>query len=99
MTMDDGLCECCNKKKEILVGVASIPFVPISIAWCSECLQSGAIPYWACVANTAACGGLEPTNEEWQGLVELSLKYHNKSLKDFNDDVNKAIKELEEHGH
>jgi hypothetical protein len=44
--MGDGKCECCNRQKE-LVGVASIPALPMSIAWCKECLDNSAIPLFA----------------------------------------------------
>jgi len=50
MTMLDGMCECCQKKKP-LVGVASVPGIPVSIAWCHDCLQAGVIPYSMAVAQ------------------------------------------------
>lgn len=93
MTMKDGLCECCGKKGP-LVGVASIPFIPMSIAWCQSCLHAGVLPYWAAVANTASVGGIEQTNEGWQNLVEITLEYFGKSKAEFLLDVTKAEKEL-----
>ena len=75
------------------MGVACIPYMPMSIAWCQACLHAGVIPYWAAVANTAMCGGLPNTNEGWRSLVELSVPYHGKSMETFLVDVAKAIKE------
>src|SRR3990172_345239 len=48
MTMGDGKCECCLQKRE-LIGVASIPGLPMSIAWCEECLTTDCLPYWVVV--------------------------------------------------
>lgn len=94
MTMGNGKCECCNEEKE-LIGVASIPFIPMSIAWCQDCINANVIPYWAAVANTACCDGLDNTNEEWKEWVKRTLKYFNKTDKEFKDDVDKSIKEME----
>lgn len=86
-------CGCCLKEKDI-VGVASIPFIAMSIAWCRDCLAAGAIPYSACVTNTALCEGWEHTNEAWQELVKLSLTYHGKSFEEFERDVAQSMKEM-----
>jgi hypothetical protein len=41
------MCEICNNESGgIDVGVASIPGVPCSIEWCSECLKQNAAPVW-----------------------------------------------------
>jgi hypothetical protein len=87
-------CECCNRERPI-IGVACLPYIAMSISWCKECLQAGAIPYWACVSNTAACGGWEHTSAEWQALVQLSLCYHKKPEAQFLADVAQALLDLE----
>lgn len=43
MTMSDGICECCLRKKD-LIGVASSGLAPMSIAWCRECILISAEP-------------------------------------------------------
>jgi hypothetical protein len=87
-------CGCCGE--EPAVGVASIPFIPMSIAWGRKCLEAGVIPYWAAVSNTAACGGFEHTNEEWRYLVEITLAYFGKQHDDFLVDVARDIEAMDE---
>lgn len=94
MTVVDSRCECCEEVKPI-VGVASIPGMPISIAWCRNCLESGAIPYWAAVANTAMCGGLDNCNDEWKKIVTDTLFYFGKSIDDFAVDVDKDKEKMQ----
>jgi len=91
MTMKDSICECCNKNQP-LVGVACIPGLPMSIAWCRECLEAGIIPYWALVNQTASANGLENCDEWWKELVTQTLKYFEKTIECFNEDV---VKEME----
>ena len=97
MTMADNICECCEKEKPI-VGVASLPYMPMSIAWCADCLRADVIPFWAAANNTACCGGLEHTNQGWKDLVERSLKYHNKTQKEFDEAVEEFNKNIENYG-
>jgi hypothetical protein len=87
------LCECCKKNPS--VGVASIPGIPMSIAWCTECLAAQVIPIWALSANTACAGGLEQSADWWKELVERTLKYFNKSLEEFNSLVAEDQKTLD----
>lgn len=94
MTMLDGKCECCLQEKE-LVGVASLPAMPMSIAWCKDCLAADVIPFWAAVVNTASMNGLDGTNDWWKDLVERSLIYHNKTKEEFDEEVAKSIADLE----
>lgn len=89
------ICGCCEQEKPI-VGVASVPGVPLSIAWCSDCLKSGAIPYDVAVANTACCGGLDQCNEAWRAIVDATLHYFKKSLDEFTADVQADIKAMQE---
>lgn len=47
MTDLDQKCEVCNGESGgRYVGVACIPGVPMSIAWCSECLARDCAPAW-----------------------------------------------------
>lgn len=86
-------CECCNEEKKI-VGIASIPGMPMSIAWCQECLESGVIPYWAAVSNTALVGSYENSAEWWKELVDLTLKKFNKTMEEFTVDVTADIENM-----
>jgi hypothetical protein len=85
-----GKCNCCDDRQAI--GVAAIPGIPMSVAWCYPCLQSGAIPYWAAVANTSLIGGIEAAAEWWKDLIEDTLAWHKKTLEEFNADVAEEIK-------
>ena len=89
--IDLGKCQCCND--EPAVGVASLPGIAMSIAWGEKCLKADIIPYWAAVANTACCDGLENTNPEWQDLVKATLDYFGKSMTEFTADVDKSLEE------
>lgn len=88
------LCDVCNKNES--VGVACVPGVPISMAYCRECLQVNAHPYYVLVANTAMCGGLDQMNDEWKGMVTDTCKHLGKTIEQFNLDVQDDIKKLEE---
>jgi hypothetical protein len=83
-------CEVCNKNTS--VGVASVPGVPYSAAYCRECLAANAHPYFIVVANTACCGGLENTCPEWQDMVRDTLAHLGKSAEQFEADVVAALK-------
>lgn len=88
-----GLCDCCHENPAI--GIAAVPGVPMSIAWCRTCLEAEVAPYEILVANTACCGGIEATAEWWSELVKRSLSYHKKILPEFLEDVAKALDKLE----
>jgi hypothetical protein len=85
-----GKCNCCNDREAI--GVAAIPGIPMSVAWCLPCLQSGAIPYWAAVANTSLIGGIEAAAEWWKDLIEDTLAWHNKTWEEFQADVAEELR-------
>jgi ribosomal protein S27AE len=90
---EKNLCDCCHD--EPAVGVASIPYIAMSIAWGSKCLEAGVIPYWAAVANTVACAGFEETSGDWQELVRLTLDYFGKSMDDFLAEVARDMEEMD----
>jgi hypothetical protein len=87
--VDYGVCDCCHD--EPAVGVAAIPYIPMSIAWGRKCLDADIIPYWAAVANTAACGGWEHCNQEWQDLCRDTCTYFGEPHEQFLRDVAKDI--------
>jgi hypothetical protein len=87
-------CDVCGRQG--IAGVAAMPGVPISFAYCHTCLAAGAHPYEIVVANTAMCGGLEQTAEWWQELVQRTLDYFSKDPADFAADVAEGIARMDE---
>jgi hypothetical protein len=83
------LCEVCSKN--VAVGVAAVPGLPCSAAYCAECLAADAHPYYLVVANTACCGGLKKCAPWWQDLVQQTLTHLGKTEEEFNKDVEKDI--------
>lgn len=57
MALLQGKCDVCGQDK--LVGVASLPFAAMSVAFCRDCLKNKAFPLWALHANAEMCGGYE----------------------------------------
>lgn len=94
MTMLDNKCDCCGGPDA--VGVAAVPFLPISIAWCVKCLKAEVLPFDLMAFNTAMIGGMENANGEWADWVERSITYHGKTHAEFDAAVKAAEKELEE---
>jgi hypothetical protein len=84
-------CEVCGKNES--VGVASVPGVPYSAAYCRSCLEADAHPYGIVVANTASLGGIEEAAPWWVALVKSTIAFHGKTMEQFNADVEDAIME------
>lgn len=89
-----GKCDCCNKEPSI--GVAALPGMPMSIAWCTKCLQAEVIPIWAAISNTACIGGMNDAAQWWIELIERSLKYHNYSRDQFDANVAHEIATMDQ---
>lgn len=89
------ICSVCKKNKAI--GVAAVPMVPMSVAYCRECLEANSHPMYVLIANTAGAGGLEHANEAWKQMVMDSLKHQGKTLGWFNEQVEIGIKEINEY--
>ena len=94
MTMVDDKCDCCGKEKP--VGVASLPGIPVSIAWCPKCLAADVIPYEYLVGNTAMIGNMEKAAPWWMELVDRTLAYFDIDRDKFNEDVEEASKRIDE---
>lgn len=88
------ICEVCRKNQA--VGVACVPGVPYSAAYCRACLEANAHPYFIVVANTACCGGLEHTHEGWQDMVRCTLAHLGKSVAQFEADVTESMRQQED---
>jgi len=89
-------CNVCKTNKAI--GVVAVPMVPMSVAYCRECLEANSHPMYILIANTACAGGLEHANEAWKKMVMDSLKHQDKTLEWFNEQVQESIKCMDEYG-
>lgn len=87
------ICEVCKKNEAI--GVACVPGVAYSAAFCPECLKVGAIPYSIAVANTACCGGYDSCAEWWKFIVDRTLDRLEKTHVEFLQDVEKSLEEMD----
>jgi hypothetical protein len=90
--IDYGKCECCQK--EPAIGVACIPGIAISIAWCMHCIEAEVVPYNIAVFNTAMNDGLENSADWWKEIVNKTMKYFNISNEQFNNDLEQEISHL-----
>ena len=87
-------CEVCQN--EPVCGVASIPFIPMSVAYGAKCLAANAHPWWALVANQAAIGDpLETTHPVWQAMVRDTCRHLGKTVEQFKADVAVAERDME----
>lgn len=85
------LCEVCLKNAP--VGVCAVPGVPMSCAYCAECLAAGAHPWVIVVTNTALAGErLEDTVPWWQELAHATMKHLGKTREEFDVDVASSLK-------
>ena len=91
--MEKLICEVCGKNEA--VGVACVPMVPMSCAYCSECLRVNAHPWGVLVANTICIGGLDQANEEWKQMVQDTCTHLGRTLEQFNLAVEQGIKEMD----
>jgi len=64
------LCDVCNKEE--IFGVASIPGIPMSVAYCKNCINADAHPIWAIRGNIVCCGGVEHINPNYLNTVVYS---------------------------
>lgn len=64
--VDELICQVCEE--EPAQGVASVPGISVSLAWCSKCLQNGCYgPYdlhWANLATVASTTPFEEDNDQ-----------------------------------
>ena len=94
---DSGGCQCCGKEPS--VGVASIPGVPMSIAWGRNCLEADVVPLWVCFAQVGAVDdepgmppdfryGREMFAPWWLEVHDLTLAYFGVTEEEFWEAVN-----------
>lgn len=88
-------CEVCGEREAI--GVACVPGVPYSAAYCEPCLECGAHPLNIVVALVVMLGGLENAHEGVGWMVEDTCLARGIALPDFHAMVAKTIKDEEEY--
>lgn len=95
MTAPALICEVCGD--EPAVSVASVPGVPISVAYGRKCLDANAHPYGIVVANTADVDGYDNSAEWWKQIVDDTLVHLGKTREQFDADVAGVIAEEAEY--
>lgn len=81
-----GKCDVC--RKETMVAVCASTMGPVSLAYCRDCLESGAEPYSFMVAYVACAGEwLKDIRPEAQTRIRKLLAFHNKTEAKFAEDV------------
>ena len=89
----DPKCEVCGAFE--VVGVAAVPGVPISVAYCHTCLHAGVAPLKIVITQTALNNGYENSANWWQELVDRTLKYLNYRRDLFDERVKSEVDEIE----
>ena len=90
----DSNCDVCGQHQP--VGVAEVPGVSVSVAYCSDCLRANAHPYGIMVGNTACLGGYDQAIYWWQQMVNDTLTHLDKTREQFDVDVLAALEQLDE---
>lgn len=90
------ICNVCEKNRA--KGVCCVPGVPVSMAYCQECLSANAHPWGILVANTACVGSFADSADWWKKMVydtiaHLGSEY---TLARFLDDVAHSVVEMEQ---
>lgn len=91
--MSSSTCDVCGKNPA--AGIGAMPGVPISFAYCKDCLKANAHPYAIVAANTAMIGGMAQAAPWWQQLVDDTLQHLGKPRELFDSDVALEMAEFE----
>ena len=85
-------CDVCGKETEVFCACSACG--GISFAYCKDCLSAGLEPYDALVGMALY---LDEVDEYFKNQVVLpSLKFHGKTIEEFDADVKKAEDEYYE---
>jgi hypothetical protein len=87
-------CDVCNERAS--VGVAAVPGVPMSCAYCKECLQANAHPIYVVIGNTALVGGYDNAADWWQHIVDCTLQHLGKTREWFDAQVAENLHLMDE---
>lgn len=88
MTEWSAPCDVCGKPA---VGVFS-SFVPISLCYCQECLDTGREPYWICICRLQGLGRATRADiaDGYRETIDVSLAFAGKTWDELFADVRKA---------
>lgn len=87
-------CDICGKETDELYVVASA-VVPVSYAYCADCLGNGLEPYNALVVSAACVGHFpEDFNPDYAEYYHRQLQMHGISIEKFNEDINELSKQI-----
>ena len=84
-----GKCDVCGKEAEVFVACSVCGAV--SFAYCDECLDEGREPYHALVGMGLYFDEISDAFKE--AILLPSLKFHNKTQKEFDADVDKDLED------
>ena len=85
-------CDVCGKETNTIV--CSSTCGAISLAYCEDCLRNGIEPYDALVGMGLYYADINETYK--QQILDPSLKFHDKTREQFDNDVFALDKELSE---
>lgn len=88
-------CDVCHQHSENIV-VAAMPAMPVSVAYCHECIVAGAHPYELVVAQVALCGGLENVAVDYVPIVHDTLNHLGRSVEQFETAVTVCMAQFDE---
>lgn len=88
------ICDVCQK--EPAVGVAAVPGVPMSCAYCKTCLGANAHPLFVVIGNTALVGGYDNAADWWQYMVDCTLEHLGKTREWFDAQVAESLHRMDE---
>ena len=93
--MAGSLCDVCGRGESI--GVASCWLGAFSVAYCRECADSGAEPYWAIMltASMGRLGSFADFDPYFQDTVMATLKVLGKTIEEYWIDVEKEVEEMQ----
>lgn len=75
-------CDVCQKNQ--VIGVAAVPYMPISVGYCQECLDAHAYPFKLLVANAWMMDGLDNASEDFKQMVADTMKHLGLTQADFD---------------
>lgn len=92
MFLQMGKCEVCGKEADTVVCCSACGAV--SFAYCVECMRAGREPYSALVGM--GMNSTEISEDFKQEILLSSLKFHNKTIEQFDADVQKLDESYEQ---
>lgn len=87
------VCAVCRRRPS--TAVCCVPGMPVSEAYCDECLHGDAIPWDLAVMNTACIGGLEHCAPWWRDIVTATCQFNKKTLEQFVEQVRQVSADMD----